>query len=169
MWQRRTFHDCTAELRGISDHFRVAYLNQFSWNEERRQAVMIEESHKGVEILRTLALAVRSEQDYGLTTDAGISVGVLNSNATTTEASAMIRDYQPPSNQLQGFGPLSLREGLNKVAHVDPTRNGFFVDANEHDLILSGTNRSKTWIAILSLPKLCDAVEALPDVSIQKP
>lgn len=167
MWQRRTFHKCAAELRGISARFREAYLNKSGGDEKRRYDAMVEESRSGVEVLRTLALAIRSELDYGLTADSGFSVGALKSDVTIEEAAAVVRDYRPLSSQLSDFGPLSLRQGLNKVAHTNPTRSGFYVDANEHDLILSGTDRSRTWVAVLSLSKLCDAVESLPDVLLK--
>jgi hypothetical protein len=168
MWQRRTFHDCAVEMRQTSDAFRAAYLNTSGWSQTRRDELLRSSSRRGVEVLRTLALAVRSEQDYGLTTDLSLPVGALRAEASPDEVLATIRDYRPPYDCLARFRPLGLREALNKIAHADPARAGFFADEDHHDLVLSGSNRGQHWVAVVSVLKLCDAIESIPDLSLPR-
>lgn len=54
---------------------------------------MIEASQRGVEILRILALAIRAEQDYGLTSSAPARVGARKKVAGIREAEEFIRAY----------------------------------------------------------------------------
>jgi hypothetical protein len=81
---------------------------------------------------------------------------------------AAIRDYRPPYGQQSGYTPLGLRQALNKIAHADPIRSGFFADNNTHDLILSGVNQGDTWIAVISLIDLCSVIKSIPDVSTRQ-
>lgn len=163
MWKRHTFHDCAKELRTTSHQFRSASLalknGAGGGHSEQAEAA----SREGTSILRTLALAVRSEQDYGLASLPGIDVGALREEASEYEARAILNEYRPPVSDLAGYEPLRLREALNKIAHADPRGASFFVDEDVHDLILTGARRGRTWIAIISIPRLCDAVESIPD------
>jgi hypothetical protein len=164
MWQRRTFHECASELSAISEDFRAAYTNKFGWDRSKRDQVMLDTSKRGVEVLRILALSIRSDQDYGLINNDPTPVGALRSKATQAEVLAAIRDYCPPYGQLSGYTSLGLRQALNKIIHADPTRSGFFADENTHDLILSGVNQGDIWIAVISLIDLCSVIKSLPDV-----
>lgn len=171
MWRRRTFHECTVELRGMSERFRAVYANEFGWNQRRVDAYLSKVSQEALELLRMLALAIRNEQDYGLATDPALNMGSLKPDAEPNEGLTLL-EYcrcmrRPPSTDLQGFGTLGLREALNKVAHADPNQSGFYADSYYHYLILSGTWRSREWVAIFSVPSLCDAIEALPDESLE--
>jgi hypothetical protein len=168
MWQRRTFHDCASELRAISGDFCAAYTNRWGWDRAKCDRVMRDASTRGVEVLRILALSIRSDQDYGLTQMGSDSVGAFCDAASDSEASAFIQNYRPPYRQLGGFVPLGLRQALNKVAHANPARCGFFADGQTHDLILTGDDRGKSWIAVVSVIDLCTLIEAIPDASIHQ-
>jgi hypothetical protein len=165
MWKRRTFHECAEELGVISQDFRAAHTNRFGWDHPKRERAIVEISQRGVELLRILALSIRSDQDYGLTENNLIPVGAFKSNVADGEVVGAINDYRPPYNQLDGYTPVGLRQALNKIAHADPTRSGFFADDQTHDLILSGVDRGQSWIAIISLIDLCHIIKLLPDAS----
>lgn len=168
MWRRRTFHDCASELFAISEEFRSAHTNKFGWDRAERDRIMRDTSTRGVEVLRILALSIRADQDVGLTETDPTPVGALRTNVTEAEALTAVRNYQPPCGQLEGFAPLKLRQALNKIAHADPARSGFFADDNTHDLILTGLDRGSIWIAVISLIDLCRVVKSLPDANIQQ-
>lgn len=168
MWQRRTFHECAEELSVISEDFRAAYTNKFGWERSRRDRVLADTSKRGVEVLRILALSIRSDQDFGLTINDPTPVGALKPDATQAEVLSVIRDYRPPYSQLSQYNPLTLRQALNKIAHADPTRSGFFADNDTHDLILSGVNQGSIWIAVISLIDLCRVIKSLPDASLRQ-
>jgi hypothetical protein len=165
MWQRRTFHECASELKAISEDFRSAYTNRWNWDKSRKDQVLRDTSTRGVEVLRILALSIRSDQDYGLTDNVSTSVGALHAHVAEGEALALVRDYHPPYDRLPGFNPLRLRQALNKIAHANPARSGFFADATTHDLILTGEERGSTWVAVISLIDLCNVVKSLPDAN----
>jgi hypothetical protein len=122
-------------------------------------------STRGVEVLRVLAVSVRSDQDYGLTVKDITPVGALKSNSTQAEVLTTIKDYRPPYHQLAGSRPIGLREALNKIVHADPSRAGYFADNDTHDLVLSGVNLNQrdTWIAVVSLIDICRVIQSLPD------
>jgi len=168
MWQRRTFHECASELSAISEDFRSAYTDKFGWDSSKRERIMLDASQRGVEVLRILALSIRSEQDYGLTNNDSTPVGALRSNTTQVEVLDAIQNYRPPYSQLNGYAPLGLRQALNKIAHADPTGSGFFADENIHDLILSGVNQGTKWIAVISLIELCSVIKSLPDIRTRR-
>jgi hypothetical protein len=131
---------------------------------------MLESSRRGVEVLRILALAIRSEQDYGLTNrDHLAPVGALRAKVPRDEVTVAIKRYRPPYSELNGYTPLGLRQALNKIAHADPTRSGFFADANTHDLILTGMDRgADAWIAVVSLIDLIRVIKSLPNARTQR-
>lgn len=166
MWQRRTYHECASELRAISEDFRSAHTNRFGWDSAQRDRILRDTSTRGVEILRILALAVRSDQDFGVTAANGTSVGAIKNNVTDAEARASVLAYRPPYGALDGYGPLALREALNKVAHANPDGSGFFADDATHDLILTGRRHDSHWVAVLSLIDLCDVIDSLPDANV---
>src|SRR5688500_4576357 len=166
MWQRRTFHECAEELSVISQDFRAAYTNSFGVEEDRRNEKLQRSSERGVEILRVLALAVRSEEDFRIIPKTNDLVGAVKPSATENDVVFTLMYYRPPYNQAEGFEPLTLREALNKIAHADPTRSGFFANDPVHDLILCGIKGNKIWIAILSIVDLCRVIKSLPDKQI---
>lgn len=170
MWARRTFHECAEELDAISKDFRTAHTNRLGWDRSTCNRVMLESSRRGVEVLRILALAIRSEQDFGLTNkDHLASVGALRAKVPRDEVSVAIKRYRPPYGELKGCTPLALRQALNKIAHADPTRSGFFADDNTHDLILSGMDRGDdAWIAVVSLIDLSRVIKSLPNARTQR-
>jgi hypothetical protein len=130
---------------------------------------MRDTSTRGVEVLRILALSIRSDQDYGLTPKKPEdSVGAFRESATAPEAAAFIQSYRPPYSGLTGFVPLRLRQALNKIAHANPARCGFFADDHTHDLILTGEDKGRSWVAVVSLIDLCTVIQALPDVATHK-
>lgn len=163
MWQRRTFHGCAEELEIVSKNFRRAYTDSSSIDLENRTRILRESSEKGIEILRVLALSIRSEQDFGNVPRSSITVGALNDAASESEITTILSNYQPPYEKQSDFEPLVLREALNKIAHANPSKAGFFANTATHDLILSGKKRNRNWIAILSIVDLCRAIKSLPD------
>lgn len=168
MWQRHTFHECAEELSVISDDFRAAYINRWNSDQATRDRVLRETSVRGVEVLRILALSIRSDQDCGLTDNTSATVGAIRNNVTAEEARAVVRGYRPPHSRLPGFAPLRLRHALNKVAHVNPSGSGFFADAHIHDLVLTGEERGSHWVAVVSIMDLCDVIKSLPDASTKQ-
>lgn len=167
MWKRRTFHECAEELEVLSQDFRDAYINILRLDQQVREKILQESSERGIEILRVLALSIRSEQDFGAIPSIRTTVGALKRSASTSEVSDILNSYRPPYSGKTGCEPLLLREALNKIAHADPYRTGFFADNTVHDLILSCNHSSNTWIAIVSLPDLCRAIKSLPDHNVQ--
>jgi len=128
---------------------------------------MLETSQRGVEILRILALSIRSDEDFGLTESGSTPMGALRTRATPADVSSAIRDYRPPHANLSGYTPIRLRQALNKIAHADPTRSGFYADNDTHDLILTGLLQGSLWIAVISLIDLCRVIKSIPDVRIR--
>lgn len=128
---------------------------------------MRDSSIRGVELLRILALTVRSEQDTGLILKLPVVVGAVNENVAQEELAFMPSYYRPPYNKVKNYKPLNLRDALNKIAHANPDGSGFFADEKTHDLILTGKNQGKSWIAIISLLDLCMVIKAIPDRPIK--
>jgi hypothetical protein len=160
MWKRRTFHDCAHELQQVSDRFRAAANGQFGANSK---AIMHQTSVDGVEILRILSLSIRTEQDHGLTDGRSAAVGVLIEPAEAPQVANAIRLKRVTDHKM----PLTLREALNKIAHLDPGRSTYRVDQADHVLILIGENKGKEWVAELSLPMFCTVILNLKDESIR--
>ncbi|WNZ22275.1 hypothetical protein HJG54_04960 [Leptolyngbya sp. NK1-12] len=167
MWKRRTFHECAEELEVLSQDFRDAYVNKSKLEQQIQEKILQEASERGIEILRVLALSIRSEQDFGGIPSIRTTVGALKRSANTSEVLSTLNSYRPPYDGRTGFEPLSLREALNKIAHANPYRAGFFADSAVHDLILSGNHGSNTWIAIVSIADLCRVIKSLPDQNVQ--
>jgi hypothetical protein len=167
MWLRRTFHECAEELKAQSDFFRSAYFNRRNFSPAERESSMVSASERGVEVLRILALSIRADQDVGLTNNNPAAVGALRVDVTDDEITRTLTDYQPPYTQQRGSRPLTLRQALNKIAHANPQRTGFYVDANTHDLLIAGTNRGESWLAVISILDLCRVIKSLPDAKIR--
>ncbi len=168
MWTRRTFHECAYELREISGSFRAAYVNKFGVPESRRSQILQGTSERGVEVLRILALSIRSEQDFHLTPNVNETVGAINSNVASGQVPSLFKDYRPPYYGTPGFDPLHLREALNKIAHANPMQASFFASESVHDLLLSGTRSGRAWVAIISLIDLCAVIESMPDQNVAR-
>ena len=167
MWERRTFHDCAKELEQVSFRFRMAHVGDGPNNERDRQRELKETSIAGVEILRILALAIRSEQDYGSTPDIPAFVGAIKQDIEIEDCKVFLRTYEAPYATLDGFDPLRLRDALNKIAHADSSRSGYFANREDHDLLLCGTQGRKNWLAVISIPALCKEIESLPDAIVR--
>ncbi len=163
MWKRRSFHECAAELEQISSKFRKAHLGEGFHSESARQTALSSSSVDGVEILRILALAIRSEQDQGTIPSGITSVGALNREFEEAKCAEFREAYVPPASSVEAFHPLPLREALNKIAHADGLKSGYFADSENHDLILFGKLGNKWWAAVISIPDLCRVVKELPD------
>lgn len=167
VWKRRTFHECATELEQVSKSFRDAHLSVGDLNEAERQQALEQTSIGGFEILRVLALAIRSEQDYGAIPFKSGAVGATFSNVPEDEAQLLVEKYEAPFTSLEGGAPLHLRDALNKIAHSDGRRGGYFADQVEHDLLLCGSLRNSNWLAVISVPSLCREIKLLPDVPIR--
>jgi hypothetical protein len=163
MLRRRTFHECATELEEISSDFRNAYLNEASIIPDRRQEIMVSASKRGIEVLRILALAIRTDQDWSLLAPDPNQVGAIRNDIPELEVQNIISDYNYPFRELQGFQPLNLRGAMNKIAHMHPTLGSFFVSNEHHDLMLSGSIHNNFWVAVISLLDLCQLIKQLPD------
>jgi hypothetical protein len=165
MWQRRTLHECADELDQVSRRFRDACGNS---GRGADQAEMIEASRKGVEILRVLALAIRSEQDFELIPNSRQIVGAIRKSGASQQDIDKIKEgggWQCVVSD-DAFCDLDLRSALNKIAHADPLKSDYFVGPGNHDLLLFGTHNRATWLAALSIPELINSVRSLPDTSV---
>ncbi len=176
MWKRDSWHACAAELDEVSLQFRNAYWGRThsgSWPRTSEDEQMMEEaSREGVKIMRSLALAVRSEQDFSLVPPVQGVVGITRVVGESKIDTTMLK-------QRSGFHGLKsdpnyksigLRECLNKIAHAEPSTADFYVGAgnSDHDLILQGVQRSERWLAIVSIIELISVVRQLPDCLIRQ-
>ena len=166
MWNRRTFHECADELKAISDDFRAAYTNKVAIGEQQRNEILEGTSKRGVEILRILALSIRSEQDSGIIPAIDNTVGALKPSASDNDVFFTLNYYRPPYSDKSNFEPLGLRDALNKIAHANPKQTDFFANDSAHDLILCGQKNNNTWIAIISLIDLCRVIKSITDRNI---
>lgn len=176
MWRRATWHECADELEVVCRNFCHAYWGRHSRGWPRHaldEAEMLETSKTGVELLRALALAVRSEQDFDLVPHPQDVVGAFKrEGAKPSDAMEVKRGHGYTSVLgLAGFSPLNLRDGLNKIAHADPRSADYYVGSldHAHDLLLYGSDRGRDWFAALSLLQLVKAIRALPDATLQQP
>lgn len=170
VWKRRTFHECATELEQVSYKFRTAHMGNGYTSEADRQRDLEKTSIAGMEILRILVLAIRSEQDYGTVPLESGSVGALIADLSEEKCRNIVETYAAPYTNLTNLDSsvhLGLRNALNKIAHSDGRKGGYFADQAEHDLLLCGTLRNKTWLAVISIPALCHEIKKLPDVPIR--
>jgi hypothetical protein len=162
MWKRDTFHNCALELDQISSGFRHAHEHASPEERLRGNVVLNRYSLEGVALLRSLALAVRSEQDYGMIPQNQQIVGSLLQRSTESFFD-FDQGYAPPYDADRRLSPLPLREALNKIAHADPRRGSYRTDALTHEILIGGELGRHSWIAVISLPALSAAILALPD------
>lgn len=174
MWTRRTWHECADELAAVSERFRAAYWERCSGEGRSRgpldEAEMRNTSIQGVEVLRALALAIRSEQDFEMVGGRDTVVGVLKARGAV---SADVSDVKQGGGYAamidkDGYQPLTLRGALNKVAHADPRRSDYYVAPMDraHDLLLFGELRGEAWFAAISVLELVKAIHSLPNRSM---
>jgi len=168
MWKRRSLHECAEELVQVSERFRTHWKSHYRYDLSiaTNNPILHDASIQGVELLRILALAVRSEQDFGLIQESNTAVGAIKQNASRNDFVNTVSSYTPPYDELANFSPLNLRQALNKIAHANPSKSSFFADNDNHDLILSGEYRSIPWVAVISILDLCASVKSLPDSQI---
>jgi len=176
MWQRVTWHECASELKSVSEQFQDAYWNRRYGGSYPRhpeaERMLVDSSQRGVEILRSLALAIRSEQDFDMIPDNVSTVGLLKTGEFSIEDILEIKmngGFDGHTDK-EGYANIRLRECLNKIAHASPNLSGFYVGSGKsgHDIILTGVNRRKNWLAIISLNRLIDAVVSLEDFPINE-
>jgi hypothetical protein len=175
MWQRSTWHECAGELAQVSRRFRDAYWGREHGSHFPRhpadEAEMKETSIVGVQILRALALAVRSEQDFGLIPPALDVVGVFKRKNAVPDDAVMLKQGGGYKSLLgrDGYSPLKLRQALNKIAHSNPKKGDFYVGPGDlhHDILLFGDDHGQDWFAAISILELITSVRALPDASIK--
>lgn len=173
MWTRASWHQCASELSEVCTRFRNAY-----WGTRHKlfprhpddERDMRAASEEGVQLLRALALAVRSEQDFSLVPTTKEVVGALKSRNAETADAVRVKQRCGYENVLQDpeFRPLDLRQALNKIAHADPKVADFYVGPMHmsHDLLLFGDSHGDRWFAAISLLRLIEAIQSLPDASI---
>jgi hypothetical protein len=175
MWQRATWHECADELNQICQDFRAAYWGRRTggkgWPRHADDEVeMRHTSKEGIQLLRALATAVRSEQDFNLIPPARAVVGALKRTGATPEDAHEVKRFRGYAAFLKrpSYVPLHLREALNKIVHADPRNADYYVGPldHAHDLLLYGENHGDTWFAALSLLELIKAIRSLPDAFI---
>jgi hypothetical protein len=162
MWKRDTFHNCATELRDISYGFRRAFASATATERTHGNRDLLHYSREGVALLRSIALAVRSEQDYRLLPESRLVVGALFQPAPRSFEDFEV-SYRPPFGTHDEFRPLTLRAALNKIAHPDPRKAGYRASDEIHEIIVGGSQGSEEWIAVISLPQLCQVIMDLPD------
>jgi hypothetical protein len=74
---RRSFHEYASELEEISRVFRSAYTDKFNLGEVEYERIMSKASQSGTDLLRSLALSIRIEQDAGLIDEGSIQLGTI--------------------------------------------------------------------------------------------
>lgn len=165
MWQRDTYHDCASELEQASDRFREAIVCRQAVDSQENTRELVSSSKDGADLLKILALSVRPEQDFGLLPHSNRQVGTLVSNANSNEIQSALTGSTTPPVVVPRAEPLGLREALNKIAHMDPRpgKSSFAADHLRHEVVLTGEKGGRNWIAILDIPRLCEAIKALPD------
>lgn len=173
MWKRATWHECADELDDVCERFRHAYWGSRGWPRHPDDvAEMSECSTEGVKLLRALALAVRSEQDFDLAPNPMTVVGALKKeNALPADAIEVKRRGGYESMlRVNDYGPLTLREALNKIAHADPETADYYIRGYphtiNHDLLLFGEDRGRKWFAVVSIVELIKAIRSLPDTKV---
>jgi hypothetical protein len=172
MWKRSTWHECADELESVCERFRLAFWGKRSQGWPRHPgdiAEMEETSKQGVQLLRALALAVRSEQDFDLAPTVPVVVGALKKEDGKPSDVYEAKKAGGYEGLLKGNGyiPLNLRQSLNKIAHTDPRTADFYVGPwMAHDLLLFGENRGKNWFAAISIIELVRAIRSLPDATV---
>lgn len=177
MWKRATWHECADELSQVCQAFRNAYWGRRRGSGWPRHpddvAEMVETSKQGVQLLRALALAVRSEQDFDLVPVAAGVVGALKSKGAMPSDAIQVKQLGGYAHMLgmDGYTPLSLRQALNKIAHANPQLSDYYVAPLDrgHDLLLYGVNQGQSWFAAISMLELVKAIRALPDATIAEP
>ena len=165
MWQRSSYHEIADELASVSERFRAAEAGRLPFSPTQLRQTMVETSIDGIALLRALALAVRSEQDYGHGLRGSEIVG--QQVVDTSEADRLVNQIRGIPISLQSQ-PLVLRDALNKIAHADPALGSYNVEGEAHDLVLSGTQGKRQWVAVISLPKVIAVLRAYPDFQVRK-
>ena len=174
MWKRSSWHDCAAELASVSERFCRAHWGKdhgrIGGRTPEDNKKMEEESIQGVAILRALALAVRSEQDFGLLPKEKAVIGFERKGIVVDADIINIKRGRGFVGLRENsmFKPISLRESLNKIAHGNPSKADYYVGAGnrQHDLILAGRMNTEDWLALVSLDALIDAIKMLPEHDI---
>jgi len=174
MWKRATWHECADELAEVCQTFRDAYWGRRrgrGWPRHPDDETEMEETSKqGVQLLRALALAVRSEQDFDLVPRTAAVVGVLKKEDAMPSDATEVKQRRGYSHMLEsnGYVPLTLRQALNKIAHADPQTADYYIAPQDsaHDLLLYGEDRGQTWFAAVSILELVKAIRALPDSTV---
>jgi hypothetical protein len=133
---------------------------------------MVETSRRGIEILRTLALAVRSEMDFDLIPEEDAVVGAIKEQDAEDTAAIQAKQQGGYAGLLamEGYVPLNLRGALNKIAHADPKGTDYYVGPGDtaHDLLLYGRRGGRRWFAAVSLLRLVKVIRELPDATIRQ-
>ena len=177
MWERATWHECADELDEVCQKFRRAYWGRRGGGGWPRhpddELEMLETSKLGVQLLRALALSIRSEQDFNLIPNGTFVVGALKKEHAIPSDATEVRQRMGCANMLgiNGYTPLNLRQALNKIAHADPQKADYYVRPldSAHDLLLYGANQGQTWFAAISILELVRAIRALPDANVVGP
>lgn len=173
MWKRMTWHECADELDVICQRFRHAYWGKRSKSWPRHpddEAEMRECSIEGVKLLRALALAVRSEQDFDLAPNPMTIVGALKKENALPADAVEVKQRCGYESMLcvNDYVPLKLRQALNKIAHADPETADYYIGPGDrnHDLLLFGEDRRQKWFAVVSILELVRAIRSLPDTNV---
>ena len=109
-------------------------------------------------LLNILSLTIRREFDAkrGRSGAETAVVGRVIEKAEPTAAHKMCQNRTFPA---EGFEPLTFRNALNKIAHLDAAASTFRIEGRDHFLLLSGearNNKSGVFIAELDVRALAE-------------
>ena len=167
MFSRDSYHDCANRLTTECKDFRLAF-DRFQSGDRSAERNMLRSSIEGYTTLRSIALSVRPETDYGYIKCDQQVVGRIIKGASEQEVALIIDNPDNPNIEESRFSDLTLRDALNKIAHASPRENqsGFSLANNDHRIILSGEGYGKSWVSITSLTTLTSIIRNLPDREI---
>jgi hypothetical protein len=158
MGARDSFHDYATRIELICNEFSLAHRRGASRDE------LVRITKPAADLLNTLAIGVRGDQDFKETTRPATHVGSLLNGAAAIKPSEFRATYRAPFSALPGAEPLELREAFNKIVHKDPADASYYIDESNYEIIIGGKSQNGTpWLAVISLPKLLATVKALPD------
>ena len=165
MGARNTYHEYATRIEIICDEFTKAHVRGAGDLE------LVEITKPASDLLMALALNVRNDKDYGLTTNSPTRVGSLLEGAFAQRPSAFRPAYRPPFDAVANSHLLSVRDAFNKIAHADSSDAAYYIDEQNYEIIICGKEAGragKPWLAVISIPTLLKAVKLLPDKLLSK-
>jgi hypothetical protein len=114
-------------------------------------------SHKAWNALTQLFEILRNEQDQGRLAPHFMhqpTAHIVN-GVSSSDVAAMISARKIDKSHV-GYGPLNLRNTLNKIAHHDTSLATYRIDGRgAHYLVLGGAQGNTLWVAEILVSRLC--------------